>query len=113
MLNDVEPNPNILEAGSRKHGYLVENSDRFKVSGEDSKTFINLRKFPKSQFFSKDNGPKAQHPFMRPFFDGTDVHFEPKVPLSGGGLMHYTNDDNHAGLIIPFLKTMKYKHINF
>lgn len=111
LLNEVETDYTRLSAG--KHGYLSENSDNFIVSGEESKVFIQLRKFPKQQFFSKENGPKAQSPFMKPFFDGSDIVFEPSVPLSGGGLLHYTNDSNHAGLIAPFLKTMKYKHINF
>lgn len=111
LLNAIETNYERLDAGNRKLSYLKEDSDNFKVSGEETRVYVTLRHF--SKIFSKENGPKAQHPFMKPFFDGSDIHFEPKVPLSGIGLMHYTNDDSHAGLIVPYLKTMKYRHIDF
>lgn len=110
LLNAIETNYEKFEPGNRKLSYLKEESDNFKVSGEESRVYVTLRNF---SIWSKENGPKAQHPFMKPFFDGSDIHFEPKVPLSGIGLMHYTNDDNHAGLIVPYLKTMKYQHIDF
>ncbi|CRL00495.1 CLUMA_CG013756, isoform A [Clunio marinus] len=109
-LIDTESKKN--ETINSKYGYLDEKSEIFKTSSEDNKVVVKLRTFSKTQFFSKEaRGPKGQHPFMRPFFDGSDISFEPKVPLSGAGLMHYTNDDNFAGLFAPFLKTMKYKHI--
>lgn len=111
FLNAIETNCERLEAGNKKISYLKEDNDNFKVSGEETRLYVTLKNF--SKIWSTENGPKAQHPFMKPFFDGSDIHFEPKVPLSGIGLMHYTNDDNYAGLIVPYLKTMKYKHIDF
>lgn len=112
MLNAVETNYERLEARNRKLSYLKGDSDNFKVSAEETRLYMTLRNF-ETKISSKVNGPKAQHPFMKPFFDGSNICFEPKVPFSGIRLMHYTNDDNHAGLIMPYLKTMKYKHIEF
>lgn len=110
LLNELDKT--YTKLGTGKNGYLSDNSSNFSVIGEESKSFIQLKKFNMSQF-TKGNGPKAQTPFMKPFFDGSDIVFEPSVPLSGGGLLHYTNDSNYAGLIAPFLKTLKYRNINF
>lgn len=101
-----------LRVGNRKTSYLKQNADKFKVSGDETQMYVSLKNSSKFWTFNK-NGPKAQHPFMKPFFDGSDIHLEPKVPLSGIGLMHYTNDDSCAGLIVPYVKTLRYRHIEF
>lgn len=45
-----------------------------------------------------------------PFFDGVMATFAIKSPLSGIGLLHYTNDDQHAGYIRPFLRSFNYEN---
>lgn len=45
-----------------------------------------------------------------PFFDGVDVTFDFVSPLSGLGLLHYTNDDKYAGYIRPYLRSFNYNH---
>lgn len=47
-----------------------------------------------------------------PFFDATDV--KNVSPLSGFGLLHYTNDDEYAGYVRPYLITYNIAaHLNY
>jgi hypothetical protein len=46
-----------------------------------------------------------------PFFDGDDVTFTHPAPISGMGLIHYTNDPKYAGYIWPIIETMDYGKI--
>ena len=46
-----------------------------------------------------------------PYFDGADTTFEVESPLSGIGLIHYTNDIEFAGYIRPYLRSYKYGKI--
>lgn len=43
-----------------------------------------------------------------PYFDGDDVTFTHAAPISGIGIIHYTNDPEYAGYIWPIIETMDY-----
>jgi hypothetical protein len=44
-----------------------------------------------------------------PYFDGSDITFDVKAPLSGIGLIYYTNDYNYAGYIRPVVNCLDYR----
>jgi hypothetical protein len=46
-----------------------------------------------------------------PSFNSENVTLDIPAPLSGLGLMHYTNDEQYGGCIKPFLKTLHFKHL--
>jgi hypothetical protein len=48
-----------------------------------------------------------------PSFIGNDITTDSPCPLSGIGLMHYTNEDDfsYAGHIKPYLKTFSFHHL--
>lgn len=48
-----------------------------------------------------------------PYFDGSDVMFGVKVPLSDVTFVHYTNDDDYGGYIRPVLKSIDYNYFVF
>lgn len=49
-----------------------------------------------------------------PFFDGVAVTFDSPSPLSGVGLMHYTNSKDFAGYLRPFLRSFNYaEHLEY
>jgi len=46
-----------------------------------------------------------------PYFDGNEVTFDIKSPLSGITLIHYTNDVNYAGFIRPVIRSLDYRKL--
>lgn len=41
-----------------------------------------------------------------PFFDGSDVSTENRIPLAGIGLLHFTDNRDYAGYVKPYLITL-------
>lgn len=46
-----------------------------------------------------------------PFFDGSDIEFDSVAPISGIGLIHYTNDKDYAGYIRPTISSLNYQKL--
>jgi hypothetical protein len=57
------------------------------------------------------NKEAYEHPgeYLLPYFDGSEISFDPPAPLSTIELVHYTNDKKHAGYIRPVIKSLDYK----
>jgi len=60
------------------------------------------------KFEVSDEDNDAGQSFV-PYFDGNDISFKVKSPLSGITLMHYTNDEKYAGYIRPVIKSLDYR----
>lgn len=43
-----------------------------------------------------------------PFLDSNEVTLNIKAPLAGIGLLHYSNRDDYAGYIKPYIRTLNY-----
>jgi hypothetical protein len=46
-----------------------------------------------------------------PYFDGNEVTFDIKSPLTGISLIHYTNDPKYAGFIRPVIRSLDYRKL--
>lgn len=46
-----------------------------------------------------------------PFFDGHNIEFDSAAPISGIGIMHYTNNMQYGGYIRPTISSLNYKKI--
>ncbi|CAO1331680.1 unnamed protein product [Diamesa serratosioi] len=99
-------------SGNEKE-YISQNSDVHRIVDKIPKLKKESKKFTKIidkaiQFEVSNDSEDAGQSFV-PYLDGSDIEFDVKAPLSGIGFMHYTNDDNYAGYIRPYLKSFKYK----
>lgn len=89
--------------------YVVDNYDTIKVeekklglgnSGNLTYPDYKVNKSYYIEFWRKDNG--------FPYFDTTSVSYEIKAPIMGIGFFHYTNSDEYAGFIRPYLIPFHY-----
>lgn len=80
---------------------LDESSDKFKIN---KKLLI--------EFGLSNEEADAGQSFV-PYFDGSDITFDVKSPLSGLGLFHYTRHSDYAGYIRPTLQSLNYENFIF
>jgi len=76
-------------------------------------TLYTVRRNARVTFSLSNEKADAGQSFV-PYFDGNEVSFNIKAPLSGLTFVHYTNDENHAGYIKPVISSLDYrKYFNF
>jgi hypothetical protein len=73
------------------------------ITGTGNSDIVN--KFKTIRFGMSNSLADAGQSFV-PFFDGTEVTTDNKVPLAGIGFMHFTSSDEYAGYIKPYLITL-------
>jgi len=79
-----------------------------KIEGLSSSTNFTVRNITKIKFSTSSEGYDNGQSFV-PYFDGNAVTMDIKAPLSGIGLIQYTNDWTFAGYIRPVLKSLDYR----
>lgn len=80
------------------------NSERFFKSTQKSRP-------KKLAWFDTSNMDKDMGQTLLPRFISEDVTADSAVPLSGIGLMHYTNDAAYGGFIKPYFKTFNFNYL--
>lgn len=98
-LGTLENNEMMQEASSSGGG---TNNQEFKHPGKSNSTNIKVNKNRIISFGLSNEKSDAGQQFV-PFFDGSDISINSLSPLSGFGLLHYTDDEDYAGYIRPFL----------
>lgn len=78
---------------------LSKYSDKFEIKNEGC-----------FQFKKSNEEADAGQSFL-PYFDPVEANFDRPGPLSVIKLIHYTNDEKHAGFIRPFIKSIDYKKL--
>lgn len=85
----------------------------YKIPGVSFSSKLSVIKSKIIKFGRSNEKADAGQSFV-PYFDGSEVTTENKVPLSGIELIHFSDDHNYAGYIKPNLITFDVsKLINF
>lgn len=108
--NAIPTRQNFTLTYGRFNGSLLGSS--FTRIGSLRETFVlssDIFNHTLVKFGSSDRETDIAQTFV-PYLDGIDVTFDVKSPLSGIGLMHFTNDAHYAGYIRPFLRSFSYEN---
>lgn len=76
---------------------------------EDSKSFTITNKG--AVYFERSSEKSDGGQSYVPFFDGNEINFDDFSPISGVGLVHYTNHKDYAGYIRPTIASLHYRNL--
>lgn len=96
----------VIKTSSNK-GTLFDANDKIPGIFSAKKQF-KVQKNTRIRFGMSSEVMDAGQSFV-PYFDGNDVSFDVKTPLSGLSFVHFTNDDNYAGYIKPVIVGLDYR----
>jgi hypothetical protein len=71
-------------------------------------TLYTVRMNARVSFSISNEKADAGQSFV-PYFDGSEVSFNIKSPLSGLTFVHYTNDESYAGYVKPVISSLDYR----
>lgn len=93
----------------KAHGALINNNSIFHANFTNTGRIVVSHDGAVKFQMTSEESDAGQN--FAPFFDGSDVGFDSVAPISGVGLIHYTNGKDYAGYIRPTISSLNYRNL--